>query len=148
MKFKKYILYILYVILICILVLFINWCTYLSKDYFKTTFEINILYSIILGFAAILLGVLLSIEYLIKQFKMDGTWKVNVVKLIFVVLPLLFLSFSLNIYYLNIFPGLCNTLLKLNLSIPSYLIFGIFCGYNFATSFYKVKSVNNKSIQL
>lgn len=148
MKFKKYILYILYVILTCILVLFINWCTALSRDYFKKTFEFNILYSIVPIFIAILLGVLLSIEYLIKQFKMDGTWKVNVVKLIFIVIPLLFLSFSLNIYYLNIFPRLCNILLKLNLSVPSYLIFGIFCGYNFATSFYKVKNVNYKSIQL
>jgi hypothetical protein len=102
-------------------------------------FEINVLYSIIPIFTAIILGVLISIEYLIKQFKKNGTWEVNINKLIFIVIPLLFLSFSLNIYYLNVFPKLSKALINLNYSIPSYSIFGIFCGYNFATSFYKTK---------
>lgn len=137
MKFKKYMLYILYIVLIYILVLFINWSNTLSKNYIKMNFEINILYSILPIFIAIILGVFMSIEYLFKQFKKNGTWKVNVNKLIFIVIPLLLLSFSLNIYFLNIFPKLSKILIDLNSSIPSYLIFGILCGYNFATSFYR-----------
>lgn len=142
MKFKKYMLYILYVVLIYILVLFINWSDTLSRNYIKMNFEINILYSIIPIFISIILGVLMSIEYLFKQFKKNGAWKVNLNKLIFIVIPLLLLSFSLNIYYLNIFPNLSTILINLNSSIPSYLIFGILCGYNLATSFYKIKNAN------
>lgn len=139
MKFKKYMLYILYIILIYVSVLFINWSNALWRNYINVHFEINILYSIMPIFTAIILGVLISIEYLIKQFKKNGTWKVNINKLIFIVIPLLFLSFSLNIYYLNAFPKLSKALIDLNYSVPSYSIFGIFCGYNFATSFYKIE---------
>lgn len=139
MKLKKSMLYISNIILMYVLVLVINWFNTLSRKYFQRNFEINNLYFIITISIAMLLGALMAIEYLFNEFKKNGTWKVNVIKLIFVVIPLVLLSFSINIYYSNICSKLAEILLKVNASIPSYLIFSILCGYSLATSFYKIE---------
>lgn len=96
--------------------------------------------------AFILLGVILGVDYIFKEIKKEGTWKINWSKIILIGLPsaylvacLLALWFNINI----IVPPFIYNLLKTNISVSEAI--DVLLGYTIISSFYKVKTDNHIS---
>jgi len=87
-------------------------------------------------------GILLGLEYLIKEITKKGVWKINLPKLLLVGAPSLYFSLNIFIYYFNV-PFILNhlsfPLVLFSQSDTSYIaVFQVMLGYIITTSFYKV----------
>jgi hypothetical protein len=90
----------------------------------------------------ILLGILIGMDYLFKEMKMVGQWKLNKFKLIFIEIPALYYILSILIF--------CFNIKVLKFLVVPYIIectsktlyvnaaIGILLGYTLISSFYKV----------
>ncbi|OHW61233.1 hypothetical protein EUAN_24130 [Andreesenia angusta] len=125
---KTWLKYLLYIVAIFILVF--------SRQYFvelsgRTFNELFIIGSMVIN---VLLGALLGIEGLLSEVKREGSWKVNIPKLVLVVIPSLFIASSWFIFSLESF------ILDIPISVftANMGIFQLILGYTFITSFHKV----------
>jgi hypothetical protein len=88
------------------------------------------------------IGLLLGLEHLICEIRKEGTWIINLPKVVLMVIPSLYFSLAMFIYYNNI------TVLSFSIGVliegGSGFIhaFQIILGHSIITSFYK----NNKEI--
>ena len=87
------------------------------------------------------IGLILGLEHLICEIKKEGTWKINLPKIILMGLPSLYFSLAYIIYYSN-FTFMRNILeypiLKLMENYSGFLsLFPLILGYLIITSFYK-----------
>lgn len=141
MKNKSWIKYLIYVLLIFG---FICLDAYVEKQqaiYQKETFNISVAYSVIAMIIKIGIGLILGLEHIINEMRKEGTWKVDLPKIILLVIPILYFSISFPFIYLydNF---ICNVL-----TYPMFIftqshsgfiyIFQLILGYFIITSFYK-----------
>lgn len=87
-------------------------------------------------FISIIFGILLGLGYIINEYKKQGRWNINIVKLLIIGIPSLFCTFYEPIYYLiNIHPPLALRIIVLSESFEIFT--GILFGYVLITSIYK-----------
>jgi hypothetical protein len=88
------------------------------------------------------IGIMLGLEHLIKEIRKDGTWKINLPKIVLVGLPSLYFSFSYFLVYSNNLQFKQNIitypLTKLMIYGTGFVsLFQLILGYVVITSFYK-----------
>lgn len=143
MKQKQWLKFLFYLVIIIILVLLRVYITKAAKGYYNEAFQMNfyLLFAIVL--INIAFGFLLGLEHLISEIKTEGTWKINIPKLIFLGLPSLYCTianfsmYSHNIFLQYIFTYPLWKLLSYDTGILS--IFQLIFGYSVVTSLYKNK---------
>ena len=87
-------------------------------------------------FVSIIFGVLLGLEYIINEYKKQGRWNINIVKLLIIGVPSLLCTFFEPIYYLiNMHFPLALRAIVLSKSFEIFT--GILFGYVLITSIYK-----------
>jgi hypothetical protein len=143
MKIKSWSKYFIYMCLILIVVFWGQHVFGVYKQNVQKTFNFNPYYPnvlMIVFYGSI--GLLLGLEHLICEIKKEGTWIINLPKIVLMTLPSLYFSLSIFIYYNNItflsFP------IKVLIEDGTNFInaFQIILGYSIITSFYKVNKRN------
>lgn len=141
MKVKLIFKYLVFTVLIFLMIAVKVYITKQLKSQFEAIYRINFTLLFIEAFLNIGIGLLLGMEYLIKEIKKDGIWKLNSPKIILMGVPSLYFSFA----YLV---GYCNNefVQKTLLSYPLINLFNydssfiavsqIIFGYIIVTSFY------------
>ena len=143
MKVKSWLKYLIYISLILVIVF---WGQYIFEDMRKTTqstfnynpYMQNIIMIIFYG----AIGLLLGLDNLIHEMEKEGTWKINIPKIVLMVIPSLYFSLPIFIYYNNHF--IINVLtypisLLLRNGTGFFAVFQLMLGYSVITSFYKFK---------
>jgi Trk-type K+ transport system membrane component len=87
------------------------------------------------------IGFILGLDHLIQEIKKQGEWVINIPKLVFMVIPSLYFSLAIFIYYVNI-PFIRDVLsypigILLTGNANFISIFQLILGYSVITSFYK-----------
>ncbi|GFZ32960.1 hypothetical protein CSC2_34860 [Clostridium zeae] len=92
-------------------------------------------------FIFILLGLLLGLEKLILELRKNGSWKINIPKLVFLGIPALYLSLGVLIYYSSFIPQVLSYPIQFFLqdNINFFSIFQVILGYVISSSFVKVE---------
>ena len=136
-KWKKYTIY-----LVAILGYII--CLEMFYKLIKTQAFTSFTPLVFSGVFSFLIGMLFAIEHVIAEIRKSGTWKINLAKIIFCVLPLFFFATCSLIYYLVppiwIYPGCLYGLFQYfvqDIFIES--IAQVLLGYTLITSFYKAE---------
>lgn len=104
------------------------------------------IYNILMLFVFMVIGAVLGIESLLKEGKKEGTWKVNLCKLVILGVPSFYFSLTYCIYYCEV------DFIRNMLSYPAaYLltknsdifvaVFQLILGYSIVTSFYKTDKI-------
>lgn len=94
-----------------------------------------------------LFGMILGLDYIFKEFKKEGSWKINWSKLILLGLPSAYLTLCLLALVYNfdfIVPQFIYNLLMPNLFITEAI--DVLLGNTIISSFYKVKTDNRISV--
>ncbi len=136
MKIKSWLKYFIYILLILIMVFWGQHVLAVIRENAKRNFNACYPY-IITTIFYVGIGLLLGLEHLISEIKKEGVWKLNLPKIILMVVPSLYFSFGIFIYYNNLtvlsFP--IGILMKNGTNFIS--IFQLILGYSIITSFYK-----------
>lgn len=141
MKNRPWLKYLLYLLSILALIYLDAYVIRQQAIYQSETFNIGIPYHITSMFIKIAIGSILGLEYITNEKKKEGKWKINLPKMVLMVIPCLYFSLTLFYYFIpNEF--LINLLMK-----PAFIIsqgqfaststFQILLGYFFITSFHK-----------
>ncbi len=85
------------------------------------------------------IGLFLGFEYLILEYRKEGVWKVNLPKLILMVIPSLCISISWVLYYYGNNPAF----LLIKNSFGFVHIAPVVFGFSLITCFYKVEKSKN-----
>jgi len=134
LRISKILSYILYTVILLGSLAVTSWAMSMIKFWVGRNFRPlpgYIGYSVIFIF----LGLLLAVENLVKEFRKDGNWSVNIIRLIIMGVPLGFFAFYL------VFA------ITLKIPLPSFLsynifpISGLFFGYTLLTSLYKKQAI-------
>ncbi|SDH31012.1 hypothetical protein [Desulfosporosinus hippei] len=141
MRTSKILTYILYILVLLGALAVASWEMFMIKVWVGRN------YTPIPGFIGssviyILLGLLLGLEHLVKEFRKDGNWSVNIIRLIIMGVPSGVFAFYLVLIY------------TLPIRLPSFLSYnnlffqvsGIICGYTLITSFYKKEAILREEI--
>ena len=141
MKIKFWSRYLVYIILLFVMIYLREYIGSRCRAYAAREFSNNFYLITINVLITVGIGLLLGIEHLNDEIKKDGTWKINLPKIILVGFPSLYFSFSYVLLYCNN-PFLQNIIaypsLKLLVYGAGYLpLFQLILGYVFITSFYK-----------
>jgi hypothetical protein len=83
---------------------------------------------------------LLGAEYIWKEIKKAGGWKIKYLKLIIMGLPAAYLSFA---YLIYLIPYLYPFKFMYSFNSGSFTVFQIILGYSIITSFYRADNSNN-----
>ncbi|MDF2540750.1 MAG: hypothetical protein K0S47_468 [Herbinix sp.] len=143
---KLWLKYLCNMAIILVIVLLRVYITKLSKSYFNETFHMNLYLLSAIVLINVLLGSLLGLEYLVKEIRSEGTWKINFPKFILLGLPSLYCSIGIfSIYFPNkfllyFFTKPLWSLLTYDVNILS--LFQLMFGYIVVTSFYKESKVS------
>lgn len=145
MKALSWLKYFVYLLLI-ILVVWVNGAaTAAFQADYSTTNRINyLLYSIVI-MLPVLVGAVIGVEALVNEMSRAGKWKLNLVKLILIIIPSLYIS---TFYFIAMIPN--ETIYKIFIA-PVYKFFGnnttfvvvfqIVLGYSLITLFNKSEGV-------
>jgi hypothetical protein len=138
MKAKTWLRYLIYMCLILIMVfwgqhIFGVYKQSVQKNFNFRPYYFNILMIIFYGG----IGLLLGLEHLICEIKKEGTWTINLPKIILMVIPSLYFSLAMFIYYNNM--TVLSFPIKVLIEDGTAFInaFQIILGYSVITSFYK-----------
>lgn len=141
MKIKSILKYFIYVVLIFIMVTIREYVAYLFKTSYQIVFRASYCYEALSLLIGVSIGLVLGLEHFLGEFKKEGTWKLNLPKLIIVGLPSLYFSLTYIFYYSGI-----RFLFVIAYSISNYIsrygsgymiLFQLIFGYIVITSFYK-----------
>lgn len=139
MKTKSFFRYLLYFIVIIGLIIIKDVINNMNTAYLRSNFQINYFLLIPSTLTGILIGVCLGLEYFFNEKKKRGRWKIIFPKVIFIVLPALYLSLTYLLMYGNDISRIIGYPLMLlymrSSSFVSY--FQLIFGYAVMTSFYK-----------
>lgn len=141
MKVKDWIKYLIYIVLIFFIIILKGYVGNLSTAYFKQEFRANYFYLIISMLVGLCIGMVLGLEHLIREIKKEGTWKINLPKLILVGLPSLYCSLTFVFFFSGI--GFLQNIIAyplfyfLRYSSNYVPLFELILGYVVITSFYK-----------
>lgn len=143
MKNKSWFKYLIYILLFIGLIYLDGYVVKQQTIYQSKQFELNFSYFIMSMIIKICIGSFLGLEYIIKEMRREGAWKINFPKLILMVLPSLYFS----ICYIFIYVYNSNLFIHRILFYPSFIfmkfssgfiyIFQLMLGYFLVTSFYK-----------
>ena len=141
MKQKQWLKYLFYMVIILIIVLLRVYITKLTKGYYSETYQMNFYLLTIMVLINVTLGLLLGLEHLIKEIKTEGTWKINLPKLILLGIPSLYCSianfsiYSPSKFLMYVFTKPLWKILTYDVNVLS--LFQLILGYIVVTSFYK-----------
>ena len=147
MKAKSWIKYFIYMCLILIVVFWGQHVFVVYKQNTQKTFNFNpYYYNVLMIIFYGSIGLLLGLEHLIYQIRKQGDWAVNFPKIVLMLIPSLYFSLAIFIYYSNI-TLLSFPLMGLIENGTNFInAFQIILGYSIITSFYKKESNRNISI--
>lgn len=142
MKAKPWLKYLIFVISIFLLIVLREYVDKLFlESYYRFKYPGVYFYLVISLIFGVCIGLFMGAEHLIKELKKEGTWKINLPKLIIVGLPSLYFSLS------NIWFASSNQFIHKIIASPSlYLfkyglgfisLFQMVLGYVVITSFFK-----------
>lgn len=148
MKKNKWLKYLGYILLIVVLIYLDGHVGYKQKNYQEQTFNLSLSYFVISMIIKIGIGLLLGLEHISNEMKKEGSWKINLPKILLMVIPSLYFSMSYFFMYLyndNLIYGILTYPASLFMRNGSgyIIIFQLLFGYLFITSFYK----QNKDIK-
>jgi hypothetical protein len=143
MKVKSWSRYLVYM---CLILLMVFWGQHIfgvykqgvQKSFNFRPYYLNALMLIFYGG----IGLLLGLEHLIGEIKKVGTWEINLPKIVLMVIPSLYFSLAIFIYYNNISSLTFPIRLLIEDGTAFINAFQIILGYSIITSFYR----NNKEI--
>jgi len=129
---SKILTYIMYILVLLGALAVASWAMFMIKLWVGRNFTPipgYIGYSVI----CILIGFLLGLEHIVKEFRKGGNWSVNVIRLIIMGVPSGVFAFYLALVF------------TIQIRLPSFLLYhnlffevsGIIFGYTLMTSFYK-----------
>ncbi len=133
---------------ICLIILSI---LIFAREYFSNQYEeyhygyvVNKMfyYEVLCLLTSVSIGLILGSKVFLREFKLPGRWKVNVLKLLILGVPSFYFSIIillLNTRNLAIFKLIEAPISFANYSLGYVTIFQIIFGYVIATSFYKVR---------
>lgn len=133
MKSKLWVKYFVYISLIFIIVFAEgHFSNVVKNDYYRGYNPFMVMFTFYVG-----LGVILGLKRLIIEMKKDGTWEINLPKLVLIGVPSLYFSFAIFIYYNNFLPTLVSFPIELLMgsSWNFMSIFQLILGYTIITSF-------------
>lgn len=141
MKVKSWLKYLIFTSLILIIVFYGQYVLEGIRKNAEKTYDINIYYSYgtsIIFYGGI--GLVLGLEHIINEAKQEGTWKINLPKIVLMVLPSLYFSLGPFIYFNNLtilsFP--IGVLIQGGEGGATFInTFKLILGYSIITSFYK-----------
>lgn len=144
MKSKLWLKYFIYILLILAWISFEGYIEGRFRVDFNRNFRINVDFYALVILINVGMGLLLGAEHLINEIKKEGNWKINLPKIILIVLPSLY--FSLTYYFLYN----TNQFVQKILTYPFVALFKngttfistfqLIVGYMLITSFYKQKT--------
>ena len=141
MENRPWIKYLVYLLLILAFVFLDSYVMKEQAIYRHQTFNIGLAYIVVSMIIKIAIGLLMGLEYITNEIKKEGKWKINIYKVVLIVIRSLYFSIVLFLYFI---PNelLINVLMKPNFIIflgqsQHTSIFQILLGYFLITSFYK-----------
>lgn len=141
MKLRGWIIYLIYSVLILLIILLEGYVGNFLSANIKQGIHVNYFYLILSIIIGISVGLVLGLEHFIRETKKEGTWRINLPKLILVGLPSLYASLTMVFFYSgshflqNI---IAYPLFYFFRYIYNYLpLFELTLGYVVITSFYK-----------
>lgn len=142
MRVKSWIKYFIYMCLIIIIVFLAQYFFGVYKQSIQRTFNFRPYYDIFMIIFYGSIGLLLGLEHFIHEKRKKGSWTVNFPKIVLMVIPSLYFSFAMFIYYNNI--AVLSFPIKVLIEDGTNFItaFQIIFGYSIITSFYKTNNVN------
>ncbi|MFZ7120990.1 MAG: hypothetical protein ACOWWH_08590 [Eubacteriaceae bacterium] len=130
MNIKKWRKYIIFILFLSVYIFIAYVLDNITSSYVNETFNpfVKILFDYLMY---IIFGMILGIEYLLNQKKLEGKWKINLSKLLIMGIPSLFFASHhyITIVGINIFPTILNSMFL--------ILWQILFGYVVVTSFYK-----------
>jgi len=148
MKVKSWIKYLIYMCLILIVVFVGQHVFEVYKQNAERNFNFGLYYASvfpIIFYGSI--GLLLGLEHLICELRKEGTWVVNLPKIVLMGIPSLYFSLAIIIYFSNI-PFLSLPLRGLMGGSANFInVFQIILGYSIITSFYKA-NINDRNVDV
>ncbi|OLS03036.1 hypothetical protein [Tissierella creatinophila] len=142
MKNNNWLKYSGYILLIAALIYLDGYVEKQQYIYQRETFNLSFVYFAISMIIKISIGLLLGLEYIIKEIRKEGNWKINLSKIILMVIPSLYFSMSYLFMYLY-----NDNLIYRILTYPGFIfiqngsgfvfVFQLVLGYSLITSFYK-----------
>lgn len=145
MKKKDWIKYLIYILLIFGLLYLDSYVLRQGTIYQKENYDVGFTYLAISMIIKIGIGLILGLEYIINERKKEGFWKINVPKIILMVVPALYFSIS----YFAMYQFIENPIYEI-LTYPMFIfvqndssfifVSQLILGYLFITSFYKQSS--------
>jgi len=145
MKVKSWLRYFICIFIIIILIFL---CQQISGLINRSAQTYNFLphYAFIKIIFYLVVSFLLGTEHLIGEMKKEGSWSINLPKLIIMGLPSLYFSLAVFTFYCgtefmwNVFLYLMN---YLNVNGTNFIsVFPLVLGYSIITSFYKTRDIN------
>lgn len=141
MKIKNWLRYLAYSVVIITLLILRTYALERYDAYRSREFEINFGLAAIGVIINITIGLVLGAEHLFNEIKKEGTWKINLPKVILIGLPSLCLSLIFWGMYADI-SGLGymweHSIISLLINYPgNQLMFQVIVGYAVISSFYK-----------
>lgn len=149
MKAKVWIKYFVYLLLIIGAIKLKGFIEIIFQNQYNKTYQFNhLLYAVII-LATVLVGVIIGLDSFLRETEKEGIWKVNLPKIIFVILPSLIVS----LFY--IIAMISNNFVNLVL-MPVYKFFGsndsfttmfqLILGYSLITVMYKESIKNEEAV--
>lgn len=153
MKKKSWLKYMVYIFLLAGAIFL--------KDYISRTYQVDVEenftpYVVSMGVVIImnmLIGVLLGLENLMEERKKEGSWKINIPKIVLMLIPSLYFSST---YILSFFLYPMDGFIQKILTYPILIfstngsgfieLFQLISGYILITSFYKERKTYEKNI--
>ncbi|TDT51281.1 hypothetical protein [Fonticella tunisiensis] len=139
---KSWVKYFINILLILIIMFFGEHVFEGITKNIQTTFKMNpFLINMVMIIFYGCIGLLLGLEHLINEINKEGTWIINSPKIVFMVLPSLYFSFAMFLYYSsiqfvrNILAYPVGILLESGTNFMH--VFQLIFGYSIITSFYK-----------
>lgn len=138
MKSKSLVKYLIYALFILCLIFLDGYIARQQAMYQKETFNSSVAYSVISMVIKMSIGLILGLEYIINENKKEGNWKINLPKLILLVIP--FLYFSIAYFFYDSNQALTYPMfLFMKNSFGFVYISQLILGFFIITSFYKNK---------
>lgn len=142
MKVKSWLRYLIYISIITTIVYLAQYIFGYIKNNPESTININpyLIYAL-KTIIYMVIGSILGLEHLVFQIKKEGTWRVNLPKIVLMVIPSLYFALAVIIYYfdslftLNILSYPLGRLVRNQGQFIS--VFQLIFGYTLTTSFYK-----------
>lgn len=151
MKNKPWLKYLIYLLLILGLIYIDGYLKVQENIYQEETYGLNYIYFVISIFTKISIGSLLGLEYLVDEMQKEGSWKINLPKMLFLVLPSLYFSISYFAFYFFIENPFYQVItypifIFIKNDLDFVYIFQLMLGYFLITSFFKESKDLGKTI--